>query len=62
MPRKLVRKSRPANTADKNSLELRNIVPLTDNQQKKPLQSIPRIRISYFMVWLAQVKHSVRCI
>jgi phosphate starvation-inducible protein PhoH and related proteins len=34
MPRKLVRKSRPANTADKNSLELRNIVPLTDNQQK----------------------------
>jgi phosphate starvation-inducible protein PhoH and related proteins len=34
MPRKPVRKSRPANTADKNSLELRNIVPLTDNQQK----------------------------
>jgi DNA replication protein DnaC len=34
MPRKLVRKSRPTNTADKNSLELRNIVPLTDNQQK----------------------------
>jgi phosphate starvation-inducible protein PhoH and related proteins len=34
MPRKLVRKSRPANTADKNNLELRNIVPLTDNQQK----------------------------
>ena len=34
MPRKPVRKSRPVNTADKNNRELRNIVPLTDNQQK----------------------------
>ena len=33
MPRKPVRKSRPTNTSVGHSLELRNIVPLTDNQR-----------------------------
>jgi hypothetical protein len=33
MPRKPVRKSRPTNTSVGHSLELCNIVPLTDNQR-----------------------------
>jgi phosphate starvation-inducible protein PhoH and related proteins len=38
MPRKPVRKSRPTNTSVGHSLELRNIVPLTDNQRNTFLE------------------------
>ena len=38
MPRKPVRKSRPTNTSVGHNLELRNIVPLTDNQHNTFLE------------------------